>query len=403
MEKKPRGRPPKVVKEEEVIKKPRGRPPKVVKEEEVIKKPRGRPPKIVKEEEVIKKLRERLPKVVKEEEVIKKPRGRPLKVVKEEEVIKKPRGRLPKVVKEKVEDEDEKRIDNYKKIKFLIKDVGELKIDGKDIYIGNIKIIKKIGSESKNGLILMGEIENYKIAIKITKYNKNKTNELDTFKTVTREVIENKSNNFPLLYEYNIYEPIKNYEKFPIIFHKFIKNPFIIYFNELADGDLKQFLNDNYNNDDLIINALYQCLMSLIDFYRITGKIHNDSHSGNFLYHKISKKNKDFEYIYEDKKCEIRNLGYIFVIWDLEKSTEINKHKYRINTDIEKLLLEFFNENDKIRGFMSSKKQYGAKVKNIVMDLYMSLIIDNKTSFNKLGYSPEKLKELISIIYKKII
>jgi len=373
MEKKPRGRPPKVVKEEEVIKKPRGRPPKVVKEE-VIKKSRGRPPKVVKEE------------------VIKKSRGRPPKVVKEE--VEK---------KSKVNDEDEKRIDNYKKIKSLIKDVGELKIDGKDIYIGNIKIIKKIGSESKNGLILMGEIENYKIAIKITKYNKNKTNELDTFKTVTRAVIENKSNNFPLLYSYNIYEPIKDYEKYPTIFHKFIKNPFIIYFNELADGDLKQFLNDNYDNDDLIINALYQCLMSLIDFYRITGKIHNDSHSGNFLYHKISKKNKNFEYMYEDKKCEIRNLGYIFVIWDLEKSTEINKHKYRINTDIEKLLLEFFNENDKIRGFMSSKKQYGAKVKNIVMDLYMSLIIDNKTSFNKLGYSSEKLKELISIIYKKII
>ena len=284
-----------------------------------------------------------------------------------------------------------------------MKGIDDIRIEGDNIFIGNIKIIKKIGSDSKNGLILLGELDDYKIALKITKFNPKKTNELETFKMVSKAVINNETNNFPMLYDYKIYEPIKNFEGFPKIFHKFIKNKFIIYFNEIADGDLKIFLNENYDNDELIINALYQVLMSLVDFYKITGKFHNDSHSGNFLYHKISLSNKDFEYINEENKLKIKNLGYLFVIWDLEKSTEFHKHKYRINTDIEKILMEFLNENDIIKGFMSSKKPYGKKVKMIVMDLYKNLILNNKASFYELGYSPEKLKELITIIFKKII
>ena len=78
--------------------------------------------------------------------------------------------------------------------------------------------------------------------------------------------------------------------------------------------------------------------------------------------------------INEGNKYKIKNLGYLFVIWDLEKSSEFHKHKYRINTDIEKLLMEFLNENDIIKGFMSSKKPYGKQVKIIVMDLYKNLI-----------------------------
>jgi hypothetical protein len=66
-------------------------------------------------------------------------------------------------------------------------------------------------------------------------------------------------------------------------------------------------------------------------------------------------------------------------------------------------LMEFFNENDRIKGFMSSNKPYGKKVKLIVMDLFNNLILNNKASFYEMGYSPEKMKELITIIFRKII
>ena len=52
---------------------------------------------------------------------------------------------------------------------------------------------------------------------------------------------------------------------------------------------------------------------------------------------------------------------------------------------------------------MSSNKPYGKQVKMIVMDLYKSLILNNKAYFYEMGYSPEKMKELIMIILKKII
>jgi hypothetical protein len=403
--KKPKGRPKKII-EEVIEKKPKGRPKKII-EEVIEKKAKGRPKKII--EEVIEKKPKGRPKKIIEEVIEKKPEGRPKKII-EEVIEKKPEGRPKKIIEKKPEGRSKKiiedtdnRIKYFERIKKLMKGTNDIRIEGNNIYIGNIKIIKKIGSESKNGLILLGELDNYKIALKITKYNPKKTNELDTFKMVSNAVLNNKTNNFPMLYDYNIYNPLNNIDKFPKIFHKFIKNPFIIYFNEIADGDLKEFLNKNYDNDELIINALYQTLMSLVDFYKITGKFHNDSHSGNFLYHKISLLNKDFEYMNGDDKCKIRNLGYLFVIWDLEKSTDFHKHKYRINSDIEKLLMEFFNENDIIKGFMSSNKPYGKKVKLIVMDLYKNLILNNKASFYEMGYSPEKLKELITIIFRKII
>jgi len=381
----------------DIIKKRRGRPRKIIEEKPLIiiegieKKSKGRPRKIIEEKPLIIS-----------KEIENKPK-RDIKKV-EEEIEKRPRGRPRKIIEEEKPKEENIRIKNYEDIRKLIKDDKRIRKVGDEIYIGNIKIVKKIGSESKNGLILLGEIDDFKIALKISKYNPKKTNELDTLKLVSNAVYMNKTNNFPMLYDYNIYEPVKEIDKYPKIFHKFLKNPFIIYFNELANGDLKEFLNENYKNDELVINALFQILMSLIEYYRIIGKFHYDSHSGNFLYHKIPLTDKDFEYKYNENNIKIKNLGYLFVIWDLEKSTEFHKHtKYRVNYDIDKLLMAFFNEDDKIKGLMSKTKPYGERVKKIVNELYKTLIINDKASYYEIGYSPEKIKEMILMIYKNYI
>jgi hypothetical protein len=403
--KKPRGRPRKDPNEDEV-KKPTGRPRKDSMGDEV-KKPTGRPRKDPIEDEVKKPTGR--PRKDSMGDEVKKPTGRPRKDSMGDEV-KKPTGR-PR--KDSMEDEvkkhsreegiDDERIRKFHIIRDLLKDVDNLKIVGNDIYIGDVKIIKRIGTDSKNGIVLLGEINKYNIAIKISKFNPKKTNELDTLKMVTNEYIRKRTNHLPLLYEYKIYNGMKDYEKYPKTFQKFLKGSYIIYFNELADGDLFNFLKDNYANDDLIINALFQILMSLVNFYKTTGKFHYDSHAGNFLYHKISKTD-DFEYKFEDKKYKIKNLGYLFVIWDLEKSISFEKHiNYRINYDFEKILLSFLNEDDKIPGYMSAKKPYGIRVKKLAMSLFKELIFNDKASFFKLGYSKEKLNDLISIIFKNYL
>jgi hypothetical protein len=386
--KKPRGRPrknPEEIKKDEEIK-PRGRPrknPEEIKKDEEIK-PRGRPHKN--------------PEEIKKDEEI-KPKGRPHKnpeeIKKEEEI--KPKGRPhknPEEIKKEVI-RDKSRINNYEDIKRLLGVIGELEIIDKEIYLGNIKIIKRIGSNSKNGIILLGLIGDYKIALKIGRFNSKNINELKTLKNVTDIVLANKTNHFPMLYNYKTFEPMEEYERFPKIFHKFLKKPYIIYINELAEGDLKSFLNENYMNDELILNALIQSIMSLIDFYKNTGKFHNDSHSGNFLFHKIPS-TKDFQYEYDGKIIKLKNLGYLFVIWDLEKSIEFHKIKYenKFCNDIQKLLLDFMNKDDKnFKGYMDVSRPYGKQVKLFVADLYKSLITSNIKT----------LDELISFLFIKFI
>lgn len=65
--------------------------------------------------------------------------------------------------------------------------------------------------------------------------------------------------------------------------------------------------------------------------------------------------------------------------------------------------MAFFNEDDKIKGLMSKTKPYGERVKKIVNELYKTLIINDKASYYEIGYSPEKLKEMILMIYKNYI
>jgi len=393
----------------------RGRPKKIINEiniENPNQVKRGRPKKIIDEINIENpnQVKRGRPKKIIDEINIENPtqvkRGRPKKILNKpniESPIQVKRGRPKKIIDEtkkeipkKIIDETKKdnskqelkiaksikdRINNYYILKELIKNNSDniLKIDKKkeNITIGKINIIKQIGSKSKNGIVLLGEIDGFKLSLKITKFNPKNTNELDTLKETTKVVIDNKTQHLPLLYGYNIFQNMDNYYEFPNIFHKFLKGKYIIYYNELADGDLKTFLNENYNNDELIINTLKQLLKTLVDFYKYIGKFHYDSHSGNFLYHKI-------------------NNDYLFVLWDFEKSNELSKNNiYRVNIDIEKLLFEFFNEDDKIKGFMSSSKPYGKKVKIFVMDLYKTLISDNKAKYFELGFSKEKLNELI--------
>ena len=397
------------------IKKPRGRPRKIPIEnpieipieipienpiENPIKKPRGRPRKIPLEIDKIPDKEIKKPLINPDKE-IKKPLINPDKEIKKplinpDKEIKKPLINPDKEIKKPLinldKENDNIRVKVYDKINEILRMEEGLRYVGKDIYIGNIQIVKQIGRKSKNGLIFLGVLDGYKLALKISSFNPKKTNELDTLKIATRAVVDDKTDHFPIMYNYKTYEPMKDYEKFPTIFHKFLKKNYIIYFNELADGDLSDFLNKNYENDELVMNALIQILMSLIDFYKITGKFHNDCHSGNFLYHKIPP-TKDFKYEYDGKIIKLKNLGYLFVIWDLEKSAEIQKHKYRYSTDFEKLLMEFSNKDDKFKGFMDVSKPFGKRIKNFVEKLIHSLLRTNIKS----------LKELISFVYKELI
>jgi hypothetical protein len=71
--------------------------------------------------------------------------------------------------------------------------------------------------------------------------------------------------------------------------------------------------------------------------------------------------------------------------------------------NLDNLDINNLNEDDKIPGYMSAKKPYGIRVKKLAMSLFKELIFNDKASFFKLGYSKEKLNDLISIIFKNYL
>ena len=68
--------------------------------------------------------------------------------------------------------------------------------------------------------------------------------------------------------------------------------------------------------------------------------LHCDAHSGNFLYHKI-KKGGYFHYNLFGIDYYIKNIGYLWIIWDFELSLPFDKNKYLLNGDFKYIINEF--------------------------------------------------------------
>jgi len=238
----------------------------------------------------------------------------------------------------------------------LKKDNGCIKIykinsDGTVKYrIGNnIILTKRIGSKSAYGEAYLSEFRDkskklLKFVTKIYKFDKIKTpRELILLELLTNKVRMGLCPHFPITYGSVICNKIRIHEKdnfiqsnpkekpikqemkyFPnIIKDMYIDNhKMISLFNELANGDLKNFFELYSSNTELLINSYVQVLLSILFYYYHTDMTHNDCHWGNFLYHKI-KKGGYFHYKIFDKDYYVENLGFLWVIWDFDASREI--------------------------------------------------------------------------------
>ena len=283
--------------------------------------------------------------------------------------------------------------------------------DGKPIYrIGNNIILKKqIGTDSTYGVIYLSSFRDkinkiYKFAIKLMLVDKYNKLEIEILKILKNSVIKGECPHFPILYAnlvcrkfYNlkrrssykksesnssIEENIINYPE--IIRRNYKNGKFYFMLNELANGDLKTFINKYYNDNNLIQNALVQIYLSLLFFYKTTLHWHNDAHSGNFLYHKV-KPGGYFYYNILGIDYFLENLGFLWVIWDFGFVTKFetnakkqNKYKH-INNDLTRIIKAFENE----------------KINNIIYDLY-----DKNNTIGYTCYSNDNMNNLIFFILK---
>jgi hypothetical protein len=214
-----------------------------------------------------------------------------------------------------------KQIDNTS---CIIKKGDDLIIDDK------IKLIKKFGSDSSFGINYISSYiddESFRFSSKIQYNTKEAKKELHLLKILSD--IRKKTNNlnFPLLYNYTICPSNKvgNRDELPEFFKINKKTGYIIMFNELLLGDLKNYLYNIAKNDyNLWLNAIEQIYMCLASFHSL-GLNHNDSHYGNFLY-KVIEKGGYFHYKINGDDYYIPNLGYVWVIWDFGVSSIIYRH-----------------------------------------------------------------------------
>ena len=254
--------------------------------------------------------------------------------------------------------------------------------DGKPIYrIGNNIILKKqIGLDSSNGLIYLSSFRDkynkiFKYAIKCIVSNNQNKKEIKLLEIVNNAVLNNKCPHFPIIYSVikcndflnfdssyiksennseritkNEIDDIKNY---PYIFQKNKKKSFYFILNELANGDLKTFLETYHNDYYLLLNAFVQIYLSLMFFYQETKYFHYDSHWGNFLYHKI-KPGGYFHYNIFGNDYYIENFGFLWIIWDYGVSTDFKKSIKElifVDNDFKQIINAFFNNNIKINDY----------------------------------------------------
>ncbi len=288
--------------------------------------------------------------------------------------------------------------------------------DGKPVFkIGdNIILKKQIGTKSKNGVAYLSGFKDvegklFKYAVKIGMREDFNREEM-VLEKLRKALINHESFHFPFLYATLYCDSLKNefskvsegeLKVFPQILKTLYKaskakGEVSILLNELANGDLKSFIYDNYKDGKLMHNALVQVALSLFSFYVTTEMQHCDSHWGNFLYHKI-KPGGYIHYKIAGADYYLENLGYLWVIWDFGLSRPFSEKAVLMNYDIGRILFAFMNKKQK--GWLEDKFKYEPTFTNSVADIINHYFVVNKNLYNRF-YTKDLMTSLVSLMFK---
>lgn len=234
--------------------------------------------------------------------------------------------------------QSQENLENLNKFECLI----PLK-SGKEFKISNSKLILKnrIGSNSRYGLVYLTLFNNFKYATKLTPINKYNLNEIILVKKLSDITIQDLNPHFLLTYKLFICN-----NEFEIInLPRLIKEDnYYIAVNELVNGNFKNFIYDNSVTNSLLLNALQQIMISILSFHHFTdGYFHNDCHYKNFLFYKI-KPGGYFHYKIYNKDIYVKNMGYLWLIWDFGLVHKEQDYKKRRFEDYFRIL-HFFLKN----------------------------------------------------------
>lgn len=223
------------------------------------------------------------------------------------------------------------KLKNIKKNECIKNEENEKKLT-KDILVFN-----RIGEESKNGEVLKGcmikkdnsclvnfalkkiPLENnvYKYISKpnaMKTLNKSSTfSELFFLKKLNKLIDQRICINIPYLYKYFICDTCE-FSNPMIDKYFFGTNKCLIIVNDLADTILSSFLDTN-PSFEVQVNAYLQIYIALYCIRKFFNIWHHDLHGDNVLVYKV-KPGGFWQYIINGRKCNIPNIGYLFVLTD---------------------------------------------------------------------------------------
>jgi len=291
--------------------------------------------------------------------------------------------------------------------------------DGTFSYrIGNRLILKKrIGSDSVYGIVYLSEFREkekkmFTYASKVYEYVPKKAKmELELLNKLTNIVRMDMCPHFPILYGYVLCKKFlnnqdsfikskeedktisQNIRNFPELVRLNKSSIIITTFNELANGDLWNFLKIYNNNIKLLANAIIQKFISIMFFNYYTNRAHMDTHPGNFLYHKI-KAGGYFHYELFGVDYYLENIGILWVIWDFDLSLKIKEalqyiNIARKNNDYIRILKAYYSHL--LGGYCNDPKIYN----NQSLFEFTKLIYNNNIENFKNGHNINSMKEYI--------
>jgi hypothetical protein len=278
----------------------------------------------------------------------------------------------------------------------------------------NIILSKRIGTDSSYGIVYhssgINDAQLLIFASKLMEYTSRNIKEVAITKKLSNYVLNSINPHFPIIYKIFICKNPNYNIKYPSI-TQYTK--YITMLNELASGDFYMFINNIINNNiELLENAFAQIMMSILSFHRFTSLIHKDTHAGNFLFHKI-KKGGYIHYVFNKKNIYIKNVGYLWIIWDYGLAKDMKQLHYFIIDYIKicKIICKYYprlNFTRKLQSFIN-KIDYEItysnnfiNVENEIWNYLLNMFPDIfKTSLNSSDYIVNSNPFIIPNKFKK--
>ena len=218
-------------------------------------------------------------------------------------------------------------------------------------------------------------------------------NKINNMKILSDSVLMKKCPHFPILYSVLYCNKFKEFDNspkpgsntpdinnenkrdFPSYIQIYDNNKLISILTETANGNFNMFRSKFFDNSELLENAIAQIYISIMFFYKITGKYYGYASSDNFLYHRITPGGY-FHYRIFGKNYFIKNLGYLWVLWNFKVNSLLPLGGSEIKIKHDSLRLDFknilftFSIYEPGETNINFDNEYPIQLKNKILDLH---------------------------------